>query len=182
MSIISISVIGSALAMDAFGVSLGIGINDSIYRKKKIEYIMSFGFFQFLLTFLGGIIGHYFEEYIAGIPSILGSIIMGVVGIIMLIDGRKNEDENIILKDSVIVTLGISVSIDAFVIGFSVLSKFTNILILFLESSVVGLITLLFCYCAFVISKTMKKIAFIKKYACYIGGGALIIFAIKMII
>ena len=182
MNIVSMSIIGSALAMDAFGVSLGIGVNESVYRSKKMKYIISFGFFQFLLSFIGGIIGYYFKSYIIEIPSIISAIFIGIIGIIMLWDGRTGQDEQIIYKDSVIITLGISVSIDALIIGFSILSIFDSITVLFLESVVIGLITLLFCYCAFFISKVIRKISFIKKYSSYIGGITLIIFAIKMMI
>lgn len=47
MSILMILFFGAALSMDAFGVSIGIGINSLIDRNKKIKYIISFGFFSF---------------------------------------------------------------------------------------------------------------------------------------
>jgi len=40
MSVFGVCVIGIALAMDAFGISIGIGVNSIITRKKKIGYIL----------------------------------------------------------------------------------------------------------------------------------------------
>ena len=57
MNFLDIILIGLALAMDAFGVSLGIGINSSVIKKQKLLYIISFAFFQSLFTFLGGYLG-----------------------------------------------------------------------------------------------------------------------------
>ena len=42
MNFLDIILIGLALAMDAFGVSLGIGINSSVIKKQKLLYIISF--------------------------------------------------------------------------------------------------------------------------------------------
>ncbi|ETJ43835.1 Membrane protein, partial [human gut metagenome] len=54
MSIYYVFIIGIALAMDAFGVSLGVGLNPILKKRNKIKFIVSFAFFQFLFTFLGG--------------------------------------------------------------------------------------------------------------------------------
>ena len=86
MSVFGVFVIGIALAMDAFGISIGIGVNSIITRKKKIAYILSFGFFQFLFTLIGGGMGYYFDTYILPIPSVLGGIIVGAIGILMIMD------------------------------------------------------------------------------------------------
>ena len=64
MGIISIFVIGIALAMDALGVSLSVGVNPDISREIKIAYVVSFGFFQFLLLFVGGVLGNYINTHI----------------------------------------------------------------------------------------------------------------------
>ena len=53
-------IIGIALAMDALGVTLSIGLNPRVRRDSKIKYIISFGFFQFLFFFLCGVFGYIF--------------------------------------------------------------------------------------------------------------------------
>ena len=44
-------IVGVALAMDAVGVSISIGVNSAIKRINKIGFIISFAFFQFLFFF-----------------------------------------------------------------------------------------------------------------------------------
>ena len=181
MSIVSIFIIGIALAMDAFGVSLSVGVNKMVDRRTKIGYIMSFSFFQFLLCFIGGVLGYLFDNYIASIPNLLGGLVIAIVGIIMIVDGLKSKEDTILIKKSMIFILGISVSIDALVIGFTLFHEIGGIAILFIDCILVGLITLLLCTIAFIICKYIRKIDFISKYADFFGGIALILFAIKMI-
>lgn len=181
MNILMIVFFGAALAMDAFGVSIGIGINSLIDRNKKIKYIISFGFFQFFLTLAGGICGYYFECYVAEIPNIIGGIVIIIVGILMVIDGKKS-DNSLLLKDSMVVTLGISVSIDAFVIGFYFIHKLGTMKLLAVNSILIGLITSFLCTVAFFLCRYIKKIKIISRYADYLGGVILILFGIKMIV
>lgn len=91
MEIQYLILIAIALAMDAFGVTLGIGLNNCLYAKHKIMYIISFSFFQFLFTYIGGSLGYLFDTYVTNIPSVIGGIIMAIVGILMIIDGIKRK-------------------------------------------------------------------------------------------
>lgn len=181
MSIFSVVLIGVALAMDAFSVSLGIGVSSAIDRKKKIGYIISFAFFQFLLTFLGGRMGYLFDTYIASIPHIFGGIVIAMIGVLMIIDGTKEKKDSVLTKRSMIIVLGISVSIDALVVGFTALHHIGSIYILLVDSILIGLISALICTVAFFICRYIRKIKFVVKYADFFGGITLILFSIKMI-
>ena len=123
MNIYMVIIIGIALAMDALGVSISIGENSSVNREKKIQYIICFGFFQFLFILIGGTLGYYFDSYIVAIPNVLGGIVIGIVGILMLIDGKKESNNSVLVEDKMLIVLGVSVSIDAFVVGFSLTFK-----------------------------------------------------------
>jgi len=181
MSVLQLIIIGIALAMDALGVTLSVGVNDSVNRNQKIGYIISFGFFQFLLTLVGGIIGCYFNNNIIPISDTLGGVVIGIIGILMIIDGVKEKEESVLAKNSMIIIIGISVSIDAIVVGFTLFNKITLLLSLILNCILIGLITLLICTIGFYLCRFIKKIDFISKYADFFGGIALIIFSIKMI-
>ena len=181
MGILGVCIIGIALAMDAFGVSIGIGVNSTIDRKKKIGYILSFGIFQFLFMFIGGGVGYYFDTYVLPIPTVFGGIIVGAIGILMIIDGIKEKDSSLLMKNSMIIVLGISVSIDALIIGFTIFHQLGSLFVLLVDSILIGLITLLFCTSAFFSCRFLRKIKFISKYANFLGGIVLILFAIKMI-
>ena len=184
MEIQEIVIISIALAMDALGVTIGIGINSKVRKNDKLKYILSFGIFQFVFFFLGGVFGQFFEEYIVAIPTLIGGIAIGVVGIMMLKEGFKedsNEEEKLIEKKYMPIVLGISVSIDALVIGFTTVTEVMRYKEIVFNSSLVGLITLFICIIGFVLCKYINKSEFIIKYADFLGGIILILFAIRII-
>ena len=183
MNLKDIIIVGVALTMDAVGVSISIGVNSAINKKNKIEFIISFAFFQFLFFFLGKISGNLFETYITAIPNVIGGIAIAIVGILMISDGFENKenDERMLLKKGVALILGVSVSIDAFVIGFTGFGYISSIIRIIFECSIVGFITLILCTFAFFLCRYIRKVEFISKYADFFGGVTLIIFAIKMI-
>ncbi|MBE6071730.1 MAG: hypothetical protein E7208_07200 [Clostridium butyricum] len=174
--------VGVALAMDAFGVTLGIGLNKSLHNKHKIMYILSFSFFQFFFTYLGGSLGYLFDTYITAIPTMIGGIIMIIIGMLMIIDGLKEKGETILIKKSTSLILGISVSIDALVIGFTSFHNLGISLPLFINSFFIGLITMLICTLGFFICRFIRKINCLVKYSNFLGGLALILFGIKMLV
>ena len=100
MSLQELIIIAIALAMDAFGVTLGVGLNPILKRKNKIKFLFSFAFFQFLFTYIGGMAGYLFDTYVTSIPSVAGGIIMEIVGILMIIDGIKEKENTILIKNS----------------------------------------------------------------------------------
>jgi len=181
MNLYDITIIGFALAMDAFGVTLSIGLNPIIKKKNKIRFALSFAFFQFLFTYVGGSLGYLFDTYITSIPSIAGGIIMGIVGILIIIDGLKEKESEILTKNSTCIVLGISVSIDALVIGFTAFHHVSRNLLLCVNAVLIGLITLFMCTLGFFICRYVKKINFVTKYANFFAGIALIFFGFKMI-
>ena len=183
MNLKDLIIVGIALAMDAVGVTVSIGVNPKVIRKNKIAFIMSFAMFQFLFFLLGGIGGHLFEKYITAIPNIVGGIAIAIVGILMIKEGFEGseEDETLLLKKGLVLILGISVSIDAFVVGFTGFNYISNVLMMIGDCSIVGFITLILCTVTFYLCRYIRKIGFISKYASFFGGITLIIFSIKMI-
>ncbi|MEG2869564.1 MAG: manganese efflux pump [Terrisporobacter sp.] len=183
MGLKEVIIIGIAMAMDALGVTISLGLNTRTKRRTKINCILSFAIFQFLFILVGGISGIFFDTYIASIPNIIGGIIISVIGIIMIIEGLKNDkDDNSILdKKYMHIILGISVSIDALVVGFTAFHHIGSYMLLFVDSLLVGLITLLICTVGFYSCKYIRKVAFVCKYADFLGGTILILFGLKMI-
>lgn len=181
IGIYSLLIIALALALDAFGVSLSIGLNPSVKRRSKIWFCISFGFFQFLLSYTGAFLGYLFNTYILYIPQIIGGIIIAMVGMLMLKEGMENDNNNILINKKMYIILGISVSIDAAVVGFTALNSITAPMILLEATIFIGLITLIMCLIAFLIAKYLRKIDAVSKYADYVGGIILILFGLKMI-
>lgn len=182
MGVLEVVIIGVALAMDAFGATLSIGVNTYVKRKTKILYLLSFGFFQGLFIFIGGRAGYCINNYIVAIPHIVGSVILGVVGLLMIKDALSEKEEEIFEKPGMWIVMGISVSIDAMVVGFTAFNKIGGLLILGVDAVLVALVTILICYVGFMVCRYIRRISFFKKYANLFGGIVLIIFAIKMLL
>lgn len=181
INIYTLFLIALALALDAFGVSLSIGLNPTIRRRSKIRFCISFGFFQFLLSYIGAVLGYLFNTYILAIPKVMGGIVIAVVGLLMLKGGIENSKDNIFVNKKIYLILGISVSIDAAVIGFTALHNITAPLVLMEATIFIGLITLILCLTAFLIARYLRKIDIVSRYADYVGGIILILFGLKMI-
>ncbi len=181
MSLIDVGVIAVALGLDAFGVGLSVGIDKKITKRVALLFILSFGFFQYLFVYIGGLAGNLFNTYIFTIPNVIGGTIILFVGILMFKEGLS-QDKNIPkIHFLLILLLGICVSIDALVVGFSSFSIFYFKRILHKNSIIVGIVTSFLTGLSFYISKHIRKIRFVKEYAEFLGGIILIIFGLKII-
>ena len=179
MTIEGLILISLAVSLDAFGVAIAIGINNRVKARQKLLFAISFGFFQFLFSLLGGIGGRIFTEKVA---SVVGGIVIALVGVLMIKDGMSEKEEKFIFNSKMYYILGISVSIDAIVVRFVAFSTISTLYRLLAFTTVVGIITLIMSIIAFVVAKYLRKIDVIGKYADYIGGIILILFGLKMIL
>jgi putative Mn2+ efflux pump MntP len=181
MDINCLIIVSIALAMDASAIALSIGINSSVKRYNKVLFAISFGFFQFLLSFFGIYFGVLFEHYITSIPNIIGGMVIAFTGVFMIKDGMEQKDQCLLLNPKMYIVLGISVSIDALVVGFTVFHHIEKFYMIVASSVTIGLVTLFLSICAFFLSRYMRRIELISKYADYIGGIILLLFGLKMI-
>jgi len=182
MSYIEVVIISIALGLDAFGVAVSLGLDRRINVRKALIFVFSFSFFQFLLVFSGGIGGNLFNKYIFTLPSVIGGIIILLVGILMVKDAFSEEKLVTKINWFVYIFLGLCVSVDAFVVGFSSFNELDDVFLLFDNSVIVGIITALLTILAFAISKKIRGMKFIKEYSDLLGGIILILFGIKMIL
>ena len=171
--------IALALSLDAFGVALCIGLNNQTKFSNKVGFTISFAVFQFVLSYIGAYAGFLFNTYVAAMPTIIGGIIIALVGVIMIKEGIDNKGKCPLLRPKMYFILGISVSIDAMVVGFTVLNNITKVILLE-DTLIIGAVTFVMVILAFIVSKYLKKIDVIGKYADYIGGIILVFFGLKM--
>lgn len=179
MNIYNVMLIGLALAMDACGVAISIGLNCEVKRENKIFFTLSFAFFQFLFSFIGSNMGTFVNSKIFSVPSIIGGLAIFLVGLMMIKEGMEDKDECILVNPKMYLILGVSVSIDAMVLGFTAL--YTRGDTIFIDALLVGAITLVLVSLAFLLSKLLRKAPLVTKYSDYIGGAILIVFAMKML-
>lgn len=181
MEFYSLSLIALALSLDAFGVALSIGLNRSVRLRSRFLFCLSFGFFQFLFSFVGAYAGVWFTRYIRALPGIIGGIVIIVVGVMMIKEGLEEKEECLLFNPKMYAVLGASVSIDALVVGFTAFNNINSNINIFMYTVYIGIVTFIMTALAFIISKYLNKISAISKYADYLGGIILILFGLRMI-
>lgn len=182
MHFYNLAIIAVALGLDAFSIAFSIGLNKKTNKRKALIVVAVFGFFQFLFATMGGCFGGLFNMYIFHLSSRLGGIIVFLVGILMLKEGLSKDEKLDNFNFIIIVLLGMCVSIDALVIGFTLFSDFNIETLIVKKTSVVGLICSFLTAIGLIISKKARKNFFLNEYAPLFGGIILMLFGIKMVI
>lgn len=175
--------LGVALAIDAFSVSLANGLNEPCMKMRKMCTIAGlFAFFQALMPFLGWIlittVLSYFEAFKVFIPWIALAL-LGFIGGKMLYEGIKNKDCECecgctSLTLGALIVQGIATSIDALSAGlnFTEYDLFGAIV----AAVVIALVTFMICLTGvFLGKKTGTKLA---GKAGILGGVILIVIGI----
>ena len=176
-----IFLIGVGLSMDAFAVSITLGL--SAKNPKIIEILIPgiyFGFFQALMPLIGYFGGTYFARYVQSLEHWVAFVLLGFIGGKMIKDSFSKDEEKTDthpFQFMKMLLLAIATSIDALAVGvtfaFFKLNIFTAILI-------VGLTT--FC-----ISTAGVKTGIIfgtkfKSKAEFVGGAILVLIGVKILI
>jgi putative Mn2+ efflux pump MntP len=181
MRLFEIILIAVGLSMDAFAVSITLGLSVKEPRIKEIIIPgVFFGFFQALMPIIGYFAGTYFAGKIQEFDHWIAFVLLGIIGGKMIKESlskkeeETNEDYFQFMK---MLVLAIATSIDALAIG--VTFAFFNINI-FKAAIIIGSIT-------FFLSMIGVKIGNIfgvkfKSKAEFIGGAVLVLLGIKIVI
>ncbi len=120
---LTIMLLGTALSMDAFAVSISGGlICKKVSLKDTLKTALTFGSFQALMPFLGFNIGALFRKHIDAYDHYIAFALLFIIGAKMVYEGiKKNGCEvNVsFFRNSNILLLGLATSIDAFLAGLS---------------------------------------------------------------
>ena len=179
MGFFSIFLTGFALSMDAFAVSITKGITlKKINLSIATKIAFSFGLFQAIMPLIGWLFGMNFELYIRSIDHWIAVILLSFLGIKMIIEAIKNDDNDntTYLDNKELIILSIATSIDALAIG--VTFAFLNIDIIPVCISI-GVITFLVCFIGVLIGKKIGSL--LKNYAQIVGGIILIIIGLNIL-
>lgn len=166
--------------MDAFAVAIskGLSMKKMIYKNVLIVGLY-FGFFQALMPFIGYLLGKNFESFITNIDHWIAFILLSIIGINMIRECLKNNDEiyNDKFNIKTMVPLAIATSIDALAIGVTFSFLRINI---YLSTLSIGIITFVTSMLGVIIGKKFGD-KFEKK-AQIIGGIILIIIGSKILL
>ena len=168
----SIILIGIALSMDTFSLSLGVGMFN-VSNKKALKLAGIVGLMHFIMPFLGMMLGeqliHIFEiKY-----DILLGFILIIIALQMLINIIRHEEEKFNLSLIGMFVFAFGVSLDSFSLGLGLKAITSNI---YLAMSVFAICSALFTYFGVVVGRFANKL--LGTYANILG--AIILFVLGL--
>lgn len=176
MSIYVIILIAVSLSMDAFSLALAYGtLNLENKYIKKLSIIV--GIYHFIMPLIGLTLGNILLKLIPIDPNIIVCVVLTFIGIEMIIDSFKNEDEIKIMTIKEMILFGLAVSLDSFSVGIG-LEAITNNYIL--SVTMFSLSSFIFTYIGLTIGKKINNL--IGKISTLIGGITLIVIGIVYIL
>ena len=181
MKFLELVLIALGLSMDAFAVSISIGL--SVKKPKHYELIIPgvyFGFFQALMTFVGYFSGTFFATKIQYLDHWIAFILLSLTGGKMILESFSKTEKNIEGNPFLIfkmLLLSIATSIDALIVGITLPFFEINILSTVL---LIGLITFFLSIIGVKVGNICGKNC--KSKAQFIGGAILITLGLKVLI
>jgi putative Mn2+ efflux pump MntP len=183
MGFFEIVLIAVGLAMDAFAVSITLGL--SVAKPKVKELIIPgiyFGAFQALMPAIGYFAGIYFVNKIQNLDHWIAFALLSFIGGKMIKESFSKEKNNekpaeYAFGFAKMLVLAIATSIDALVVGITFALFEVNI---FTAIIITGTITLFISVCGVKIGNIFGTK--FKSKAEFIGGAVLILMGIKILI
>lgn len=169
-----------ALSMDAFAVSIGLGVKNREFSKVlALKVALLFGLFQGLMPLFGYLASLGLGSIIESIDHWVAFVLLSAIGGKMLYDsfGENTEEEITNITNKVLLLLAIATSIDAMAAGFTL-----NLLALnpFVSMIIIGLVTYIFSYIGVFIGS--RGGGYIENKAEKLGGIVLIGIGLKILV
>lgn len=184
MTTLEILLLGLALAMDAFAVSICKGLSSKAhYLKTGLVCGLWFGFFQALMPFLGWLLGSTVASYVERFSSYIAFGLLAFLGIKMIVEALESrcecccDDKHASLSPKVMIAFAIATSIDALAAGLTLAAVQAP---LFLSLLIIGVTTFLLSFVAAAIGA--KFGARFKTGAEIAGGIVLVLLGLKILI
>lgn len=184
MGLFELVFIGIGLSMDAFAVAIckGLAMKKINIRQCLLLIAVFFGGFQALMPLVGWLLGHQFQIYITKIDHWIAFGLLVFLGVKMLLDARKEEEEDDIAKKESLdikelFMMAIATSIDALAVGIT----FAFLQVKILSSvSIIGIITFAFSVGGVFIGNMFGSK--FKNKATILGGVILIGIGVKILL
>jgi putative Mn2+ efflux pump MntP len=181
MGLLEIIIIAVGLSMDAFAVSVTLGL--SVQKPKIKEIIIPgiyFGFFQALMPLIGYFTGINFAAKIQSLDHWIAFVLLGFVGGKMIWESFSKEEKQINknpFRFTKMFFLSIATSIDALAVGITFSFFEINI---FRAIIITGLTT----FCISIAGVKIGNIfgAKYKSKAEFVGGAVLVILGMKILV
>jgi len=181
MDIVTITGIALGLSFDSFAVSLSCGVIESRIRfRNAMRIAFTLAFFQGGLTVLGFFLGSTVSKQIERLDHWLALLLLLILGARMIINGIRDDDKKDPVDYSrwtVLLTMAVGTSIDAFAVGISFAFLKVHI---WSAGVIIGAVTFLASMTAIRIGKSAGS--HLGSRVEIIGGIILIIIGIKILV
>jgi len=181
MNIVVVFLVAVGLAMDAFAVSIGLGIRTVSHKLRyALKVALFFGAFQAVMPVLGWALGEQFNLLISGYDHWVAFLLLILIGIKMIYEGVKKDEQSRKKRRTPLYTLfilSIATSIDALAVGVSFAFLNMNILT---PALIIGAVTFILSFLGVDLGKRLG-LRF-KNVAEILGGVILIVIALKILI
>ncbi len=173
---LDILLIGIALAMDAFAVTLSSSMTyPNLKGKKRLSLPLAFGVFQGIMPIFGYFLGNIFSNLLCTYSGIITFVILSIIGGGMIKDGIKGEkEEEKEFSFKLLIFLAIATSIDAFAVGVGFAAMGAEI---FSSALIIAVSTFLITLCGLYLGKFAGEKLGDK--SVIVGGAVLVIIGIK---
>jgi manganese efflux pump family protein len=174
--IVTLVIMAFALGMDAFSVGLGMGMYQ--LRLKQIFKIgITIGIFHVIMPLLGMLGGRFLTEKFGSFATIIGGVLLLVLGLQMIWASLKTGDEKIISPVGFgLILFALSVSLDSFSVGLSLGiygAKTLMVLLCF------GIMATVQTWAGLLLGKKVQS--WLGNYSEALGGAILLAFGIKLL-
>jgi putative Mn2+ efflux pump MntP len=175
--VITLFIMAFALGMDAFSVGLGMGLIR--LRLRQILYIgVTIGFFHMWMPLAGIMIGRFLSDQFGTIATIIGGVLLLLLGVQMIISSFKKEDEPMITPVGFgLLVFALSVSLDSFSVGLSLGIYQVHPVVTIL---IFGLVSMVLTWAGLLLGRRVQE--WIGTYSEVLGGCILFAFGIKLLL
>ena len=193
MKLVDIILVGVALAMDAFALTIAncTTYKSSLNRKNEWSMPVAFALFQGLMPLIGYYIGSLFFDYVAGFIDYITAGIFFLLALKIVIDiikdkraEKKKESDCELCKENpekktakftvwVLLIQALATSIDALAVGVTLTASSISV---FVAIGIIAGVTLIIVTIALLIGKFLGNL--LGNYATYFG--ALLLFALSI--
>lgn len=184
MSLFTIIGIAVALAMDAFAVSIAVGVGlKTVSYRQTFRLSWHFGLFQALMPLLGWSLGAGIHGFIESFDHWVAFGLLASVGTNMIREAVRAEKEEEVkkidpTKGLSLIVLSVATSIDALAVGLSLSMMGVDIIF---PAIVIGVVALVFTITGLHLGKKAASISKINTFAEILGGCVLWIIGIKIL-
>jgi len=181
MDLVTTLLIGIALAMDCFAVSLAIGTaTKTKLLNTALIIALCFGTFQAGMTLTGWAAGTGLTGLIAGFDHWVAFLLLAIIGAKMIHEGLENEGEEepiSVLRFVPVMILSLATSIDALAVGVSFAFLHESVLV---PALIIGLVAFIFSGAGVLSGMRLKT--FLGKRIEIIGGLILILIGLNILV